>query len=138
LHEVKSELSDVVPIRAEVGARLRTERRRLGLNQADFGRLADVSRRTQAGYEAGEVAPDAEYLSALSLAGVDVLYVVTGRNGPPPVTGVSESQPGGPDLHVVSDDQARLLESFRQMTASDRVALLRLAKSLADRARNNA
>ena len=138
LHEVKLQLSDDIPIRAEVGARLRTERRRLGLNQADFGRIADVSRRTQAGYEAGEVAPDAEYLFAVALAGVDILYVVTGVSGAAAVSGVADSADAGEGPHLVSGDEARLIDSFRQMSATDRTALQRLARSLADRARNGA
>ena len=136
MHEVKRELSEVVPIRAEVGARLRGERRRLGLNQADFGRIAAVSRRTQAGYEAGEVAPDAEYLAAIALAGVDILFVITGRPGPDAPFGVGESAPAGWDEASMSAEEARLVESFRQMPPSDRAALQRLARSLAERARN--
>lgn len=129
-------MSEVIPIRAEVGARLRGERRRLGLNQSDFGRIADVSRRTQAGYEAGEVAPDAEYLAAIALAGVDVLLVITGRTGASAVQGVGESPSAGWDEDAVSSEEARLLESFRQMPPSDRAVLQRLARSLADRARS--
>ena len=95
-----------------------------------------MSRRTQAGYEAGEVASDAEYLAAIALAGVDVLYVITGRAGLAGPPGGGEATPVGWDETSMSGEEARLVDSFRQMPPSDRAALQRLARSLADRARN--
>ncbi len=63
-----------------VSARLREERARLQLSQADVGRIADVSKGAVVQWEKDTGAtPNSEALSALSLHGFDVLYIVTGR-----------------------------------------------------------
>lgn len=64
------------------GERIKEERQRLGLTQADFGDRAAVSKRTQVNYEQGKRSPDAEYLLGLAMAGADVLYIVTGERKP--------------------------------------------------------
>ncbi|RAS18916.1 hypothetical protein DFO50_10272 [Microvirgula sp. AG722] len=64
--------------RIELGARLVEERKRLGYNQTDFGRVGGVSKGSQILYEKGDGAPNGDYLSAIALAGVDVQYVLTG------------------------------------------------------------
>jgi transcriptional regulator with XRE-family HTH domain len=71
-------MSDLLPAMAQ---RLRAERIKLGLTQGQCAKLADVSRRSQAGYEAGSRPFDGPYLGALARAGVDVTYVVTGERG---------------------------------------------------------
>lgn len=127
-------MSENVPIRAEVGARIRSERQRLGLNQAEFGRVAAVSRRTQAGYEAGEGAPGADYLAAMAARGVDILYVVTGRRDRPLVSGVAEAPSGDwTSSQGFAPEELDLVESFRRIGSPDRAALRQLARSLADR-----
>jgi len=70
--------------RGAIGARLREERERLGISQALFSWNAGVSRMSQVNYESGKRTPGAEYLRTVAEAGVDVLYVVTGkRSGQP-------------------------------------------------------
>lgn len=69
-------------LRTLVGARLREERERLGLSQADFAAIGDASKRTQIQWEKGAAAPNAEFLALVAQAGVDVLYVVTGHHTP--------------------------------------------------------
>lgn len=61
-----------------IGGRLRAERRRLGINQTEFGAIAGASKRTVIEWEKGSTSPSAVQLSALSGAGVDIVYVVTG------------------------------------------------------------
>lgn len=61
------------------GDRLKEERERLGLNQTALGAVAGVSKQTQLKYEKGGRYPDSIYLEAVTAAGVDVLYVVTGQ-----------------------------------------------------------
>jgi len=58
--------------------RLKEERNRLGLNQADFGAKAGVSRETQINYESGSREPKTGYLAAITEIGVDVMYILTG------------------------------------------------------------
>ena len=63
----------------EIGERLRAERHRLGMAQADFGLRCGVTKTTQFNYEAGDRSPHAEYLAVADTLGVDTNYVVTGR-----------------------------------------------------------
>ncbi|MBJ2206667.1 helix-turn-helix transcriptional regulator [Pseudomonas carnis] len=77
----------------EIGARLQAERKRLGLNQDQFGDAVGVSKRTQAAYEAGTTDPTSVYLNrAASKLGVDVLFVVTGVPIPRPVSDLSTGE----------------------------------------------
>lgn len=62
-----------------IGNRLREERIRAGFNQTDFAERAGVKKNAQSNYEKGLRVPDADYLSAASCMGCDVLYVLTGE-----------------------------------------------------------
>lgn len=61
-----------------LGARLREERKRLGLLQPAFAELGGVKRVTQHLYEQDERVPDANYLLQAHAHGVDVIYVLLG------------------------------------------------------------
>ena len=102
-----------------IGERLREERARLGLNQGDFAAVAKVSKTTQFNYEKGERSPDAAYLEAVAAAGVDVLYVLTGRRA-----GLSETG--------LAEDESTLLNQYRAMSESDRATVRRLTSALAE------
>lgn len=65
---------------SEISIRLRQERKRLSLSQREMGQLGGVAANAQGKYESGERIPRADYLAALASAGVDVLYVLTGRH----------------------------------------------------------
>ena len=72
---------------AAFGARLREERERKGLSQADFGALGGVGKLAQLNYEKGERSPSADYLAAIGRHGVDIDYLLFGvrmqlSNGP--------------------------------------------------------
>lgn len=58
------------------GKRIRKERERLGLSQAEIALAGGVSLSTQSAYEAGTRVPDLNYLARLSRVGVDPMYVV--------------------------------------------------------------
>lgn len=62
-----------------IGVRIKEERSRLGLNQPDFAEIAGVSKRTLIDWEKDASSPNAVHLSALSKAGVDVQYIITGE-----------------------------------------------------------
>ncbi|WP_086381999.1 helix-turn-helix domain-containing protein [Caballeronia sordidicola] len=62
-----------------IGARLLSERERIGLTQSRVCEITGVSRKTQFTYETGARLPDASYLAAIDAAGLDLLYIVTGR-----------------------------------------------------------
>lgn len=103
------------------GDRLREERIRLGLNQAELAFVAEVSKTTQFNYEKGERSPDASYLAKVAAAGVDVLYVLTGQRAAP-----SEAD--------LSGDESELLSHYRSMPDQDRAAMRRLGSALAESA----
>jgi len=59
--------------------RLRQERVRLGLTQAELGRIGGVKTPTQSMYERSASSPTWDYLDAVAQAGVDISYVVFGK-----------------------------------------------------------
>ena len=63
---------------SDVFFRLKSEREKLKLNQAEFGAIGGVARNAQSHYESGKRLPDAGYLSAIADAGADVQYILTG------------------------------------------------------------
>lgn len=63
----------------EIGKRLKEERARLKLTQLKFAAIGGILANAQLKYEQGLRSPSALYLARLSEAGVDVLYVVTGK-----------------------------------------------------------
>lgn len=65
--------------RVEIGRRLREERERLGLKQADFGQYGDWPVRTVYGWESGKATPKAEFFADVDPLGLDVSYIITGR-----------------------------------------------------------
>ncbi|TLX52867.1 transcriptional regulator [Stutzerimonas nosocomialis] len=104
-----------------LGERLREERKRLGLSQADFGALGGVKANAQGKYESDERSPDAAYLNGIMAAGVDVLYVLTGSRTPLAAEGLQ-------------DDESQVLNYYRAMPDSDRATLRRMASALAESA----
>jgi transcriptional regulator with XRE-family HTH domain len=72
------------------GHRLRLERERLSLTQAELGARGGVKKLAQHLYESDARVPSAQYLVGLRDAGVDVTFVLFGvpseaRQGPPAV-----------------------------------------------------
>lgn len=63
----------------EITDRLKKERIRLGLTQAELGVAGGVKVNAQNVYERGIRTPNAVYLAAVAKIGVDVLYVLTGQ-----------------------------------------------------------
>lgn len=66
-----------------IGKRLRDERERLGLSQPTFAAVAGTTKQTLFSWETGKTAPDGFQLAALSAAGADVLYILTGQRSQP-------------------------------------------------------
>ncbi|WP_069267643.1 helix-turn-helix domain-containing protein [Paraburkholderia nodosa] len=82
--------------------RLRQERRRLGLNQAELASAGGVQKHAQLNYEKGTRHPDASYLAGIAEAGVDVLYLLTGRRSDPSIV-------------ALDPDEERLLVGYREL-----------------------
>lgn len=102
----------------KIGDRLRLERLRLGLNQSDFAALAGVTKTTQFNYEKGERSPDANYLAALKLHGVDIHFIVTGDALPLPET-------------ALSTVEAEVVSYFRGMSDYNKESIRRMAFAMA-------
>ena len=68
--------------RAQVGERLREERKRLHLTQEQISAVGGVRKQAQLKYEKGDSTPAAVYLAAVAAVGLDVLYVLTGVPSP--------------------------------------------------------
>ena len=61
------------------GERLKNERIRIGLNQAEFAERLGIHKNTQTNYENGRRKPSNEYYAAAAELGVNVPYVITGN-----------------------------------------------------------
>jgi transcriptional regulator with XRE-family HTH domain len=70
--------SSITGIPAGFGQRLKEERKRLNLSQADFAEIAGCQRLAQLQYESEATAPTTRYLSAIASAGVDLSYLILG------------------------------------------------------------
>ena len=62
-----------------IGDRLKAERKRLKMNQTQFGLLGEIGITAQVNYENDTRSPDAGYLAAIAKHGVDIGYVLTGE-----------------------------------------------------------
>lgn len=61
------------------GERLKNERIRIGLNQAEFAERLGIHKNTQTNYENGRRKPSNEYYAAAAELGINVPYVITGN-----------------------------------------------------------
>jgi transcriptional regulator with XRE-family HTH domain len=97
------------------GTRLKEERKRLGLKQAEFAALVGTDVPKQSLYENDRRALRASYLARLASAGGDPLYVLTGRR--------SEGAPLG-------DDASEFLIAWMSLPAELRDSVERLIGEL--------
>ncbi|CAM2189083.1 Helix-turn-helix domain-containing protein [Burkholderia cepacia] len=97
-------------------ARLKRERSRLGLNQTELATLGGVQQHAQYQYEKGLRRPNADYLSAIATAGVDILYVLTGVEG----------------ARLEDPNEQRIISGFRALDARKREALLAFIEAFAE------
>lgn len=63
---------------SSIGERIRSERDRLGMSQPEFAKLAGTTKQTLFSWETDKTYPNAGQMAALTKAGVDVMYVLTG------------------------------------------------------------
>jgi transcriptional regulator with XRE-family HTH domain len=102
-----------------IGGRLKEERERLGLNQANFAAIGEASKRSQIEWEKGTAYPNAAFLAAIAAAGADVGYILTGvrRVLSYPAQGLSARE-------------AALLEHYRACTDTGKQAVEAAAAAL--------
>lgn len=103
-----------------IGARLKQERERLGLDAADVCHKAGGGPHlNQARYESGVKAIAAEYLAHLdALTDIDVMYVLTGTRSPQATASITA-------------EEAEVLAHYRALPEQDRVSVTRLTTALA-------
>lgn len=101
-----------------LGDRLREERDRLSLTQDELGQIGGVNRNSQGKYEKGERNPDSAYLEAVAAAGVDVLYVLTGKRQPIEAT-------------ALTPEEQEVVTYFRGLSEKSKDASLRMLFGLA-------
>ncbi|MDT8229585.1 helix-turn-helix transcriptional regulator [Pseudomonas aeruginosa] len=102
--------------------RLRQERKRLSLTQAQAAQKAGVTRETWSRYETGALLPGMEVLAALANAGADVHYILTGQR-----QGVPSSAPAQEQEVTLTPEERALLENFRHCSPDTRAAIRRRA-----------
>ena len=68
--------------KSSVGQRLREERERLSLSQADLGVILDVDRKVVRHYEENKTSPRADQLNRFREHGADVIYILTSERSP--------------------------------------------------------
>jgi len=111
-----------------VGFRLREERAKLGITQAEFAKLAGVTHSTQSLYETNRRRPDSDYLSAIARHGIDVLYVLTGNH----------SIPVQSDSVNLSNNELELITLYRASPVlAQRMVMATLKESAAHNNNNN-
>jgi transcriptional regulator with XRE-family HTH domain len=97
------------------GNRLAEERKRLGLKQVEFAGRVNTDVAKQSLYENDRRDLRADYLARLADAGVDVLYVLTGRRS---------------DGHWLGSGASDLLSAYLGLPPDMQQALLTLAQTL--------
>lgn len=107
---------EIAKIMSTIGERLRQERVRLDINQMEFGSCGGVLKQTQLKYEKGDRFPDAVYLEAISKAGADVQYILTGHRS---------------QLGFTADELALILK-IRKLRSSQKAAIALLVNEFAD------
>lgn len=105
--------------------RLRQERRRLGMNQAELANAGGVQKHAQLNYEKGLRFPDASYLAGIAVVGVDVLYLLTGRASDPATL-------------ALDGDEERLLAGYRELKPREKRGVLALVAAITGAAEGEA
>ena len=107
----------IAAAKAAIGSRLREERLRLGMTQADFSAFGGVAKRTALEWEQGKTSPNALFLAAASQHGIDILYVVNGVR-------LSDTNTAPP-----ADEQA-IVEAWRALNPEQKKLARRLIQAI--------
>ena len=104
------------------GDRIKEERQRLKLNQAEFAALGGVARASQTNYEAEQRVPDLRYLAGIGER-ADVLYVVNGKRSD---AGSAKSIDARSIQIILAAIESWAKESRRELTEHFRAELVAL------------
>lgn len=100
----------------QISDRLRQERERLGHTQTEMAKVCGVAFRTYCDYEAGKTEPKASFFSAMSQAGADVMYIITGNKMP---------------TASISTEEQKLVENYRAMDEAAKLNIQAVGDSFA-------
>ncbi|WP_413466192.1 helix-turn-helix domain-containing protein [Hydrogenophaga taeniospiralis] len=89
------------------------------MSQPNFAAIAGTTKQTLFSWESGKTAPDGFLLAAFAEAGVDVLYVITGRRS----LAVTE-------VDLLPSDERVLVDSYRRCNAEAKRNLIQTAALL--------
>lgn len=101
------------------GARLKEERKVLGLSQQEFAAIGGVAANAQVHYESGARMPKSDYLIAIRGKGVDVLYVLTGERA-------------ALSSDALTEKETLIINHFRGLDGLDQEAIAQITSSLSD------
>lgn len=116
------------------GVRLMEERKRLDLNQEEFGALGGVSKFSQLAYEKGTRHPDSAYLARLTAHGVDVGFLFTGTRTSAGVVASGDSATTAERetvMRAVTREEAALLDNYGAADEKGRAAARSVLDALA-------
>lgn len=102
-----------------IAARLRQERVRIGLTQGELGKIGGIGANAQGAYERAARLPRADYLAKIVTAGIDVLYVLTGKPAVMDRKSNGDGTTGALDL--VFETYTEEAEMLRQLSSHDRL-----------------
>jgi len=105
---------------SDFGNRLKTERKKLGLTQAQAAEKCGVSARMWGDYERNISQPKAEQLFLFKNAGIDIDYVMTGQNNNVETFRQPENS--------LSNKELELLALFRQASELGQAVILSAAR----------
>ena len=94
----------------QIHTRLVEERERLGLTQTEMAKRGGVAFRTYCDYESGKSEPRASFFADVSLHGLDVQYVVTGKRS----------------ASAMRPDEELVLTGYRRLDEKGRAGVLAL------------
>jgi transcriptional regulator with XRE-family HTH domain len=88
-----------------IGGRLRAERERINMTQAEMATIAGLTKQAQINYESNKRSPDLVYLSKLAeRAPIDVSFIVTGKKNT--------------DKESLTNKEVDLIEKYRSANKS--------------------
>lgn len=101
--------------------RLRAERARLGLSQAEMAERGGTKMRTYQDWERGVATVATEFLLAMGAHGLDVVYVLTGKREA--------------TLGLIPADESALLDNYRAADAAGQASLQAAGAAFAQQGR---
>lgn len=95
-----------------IWGRFASERKRLGLSQADLAAACGIGKEMISRYERGVATPGGEVLAAFGRLGADIYWILVGR------------RQNEPQQVLLSADEIRLVDDYRSLTDEMRAKVL--------------